>query len=191
MISTFASVIDSNVFYGARLRSLFMYLAQTGIFRARWTDDIHREWTSNLLKNRPDLNAGDIAKIPEIMNAAVLDCLITGYEPLIPSLTLPDPDDRHVLAAAIKGHASAIITFNLADFPQVTLDQYGVHARHPDEFILDLFGLDEDGCMSAVQADIEHYRDPPLTLETYLTSLETAGVQQAASFLKSRKIIFD
>jgi hypothetical protein len=96
-----------------------MYLAQTGIFRARWTDDIHREWTSNLLKNRPDLNAGDIAKIPEIMNAAVLDCLITGYEPLIPSLTLPDPDDRHVLAAAIKGHASAIITLGLRGFEWV------------------------------------------------------------------------
>jgi predicted nucleic acid-binding protein len=191
MISTFAAIIDSNVFYGARLRSLIMYLAQTGIFRARWTDDIHREWIQNLITKRPDLEVAKLSRVQNLMNESVLDCLVVGYEPLIPSLNLPDPGDRHILAAAIKGHASCIVTFNLNDFPSYILDQYGIHARHPDEFLLDLFGLDEERCMNAVQNDIEHYTRPPLSLDTYLDSLEKAAVPGTASFLRDRKIIFE
>lgn len=191
MISTFATIIDSNVFYGARLRSLVVYLAQTGIFRARWTADIHREWVSNLLANRPDLNERKIENVPRLMDAAVLDCLVTDYEPLIPSLVLPDPKDRHVLAAAIKGHASAIVTFNLDHFPPATLHPYGIHAKHPDEFFLDLFSLDEDSCMDAIQADLEHYKSPALSLDTYLDSLVKAGAPKTAAFLHERKIIFE
>ena len=51
------------------------------------------------------------------MDEHVPDCLVTGYEPLISGLSLPDADDRHVLAAAIHVGASLIITYNLSDFP--------------------------------------------------------------------------
>lgn len=75
MISTFTAFIDSNVFYGARLRSLILYLAQTGLFRARWSDDVHREWIANLLENRPDLAEASLAATRNAMNDAVPDCL--------------------------------------------------------------------------------------------------------------------
>jgi len=74
----------------------------TGQFRARWTKEIHDEWTRNLLANRTDLKAVDLERTVELMNQSVPDCLIDNYGWMIDSLELPDPDDRHILAAAIK-----------------------------------------------------------------------------------------
>lgn len=191
MISTFTAIIDSNVFYGARLRSLILFLTHTGLFRARWSNDIHEEWMSNLRQNRSDIEQADLERMRDQMNDAVLDCLVYDYEPLIPSLALPDQNDRHVLAAAIRGRANVIVTFNLKDFPAAVLTGYGMHSRHPDDFILDLFGLDEEGCLAVVQADIRHYKAPPLTVDDYLNSLTKAGVPQTAEFLRERKVIFE
>ncbi|MBX6741377.1 MAG: PIN domain-containing protein [Acetobacteraceae bacterium] len=109
-MSTFTAFFDANVFYGARLRSLILHLAQTKLFRARWSDAVHEEWVRNLLKNRPDLKAEDLAKTRQMMDAAVLDALVTGYEPLIAAMNLPDPEDRHVLAAAVVCRASCIVS---------------------------------------------------------------------------------
>src|ERR1051326_3804740 len=95
-------VYDSCVLYPAPLRDLLIRLAQTGLYRARWTDTIHEEWIKNLLEARPDLPRAQLERTRQLMNAAVRDCLITDYEERIDSLTLPDPDDRHVLAAAIE-----------------------------------------------------------------------------------------
>jgi len=111
-----------------------MHLAVSGLFRAKWTDAIHEEWIRNLLNNRPDLNRAQLERTRELMNRAVPDCLIEGYESLVPALVLPDPHDRHVLAAAISVGARVIVTFNEKDFPSKTLAQFGIEAQHPDEF---------------------------------------------------------
>lgn len=116
---------------------------------------------------------------------------MTDYENLIPALTLPDPDDRHILAAAIRAHASVIVTFNEADFPAGELEKFGIHCRHPDDFILDVFGIDEESCVRAIEADIAHYRVPPLTLEDYIASLKKAGIPKSAAFLGGIKIMFE
>ncbi len=94
--------------------------------QARWTDDIHDEWIRNVLKNRQDLSAEQLGRTRQLMNRAVPDCLVTGYEAFIDGLELPDSDDRHVLAVAIQCHAGVIVTFNLKDFPPDTLDKYGI-----------------------------------------------------------------
>src|ERR1700744_2798665 len=117
MMSTATAFIDSNVFYGARLRSLVRFLAQTGLFRPRWSDDVHREWISNLLEHRPDLKASDLDRTRALMDAAVPDGIVDNSAHLIDALDLPDPDDRHVLAAAIKCSAGLIVSFNEKDFP--------------------------------------------------------------------------
>jgi PIN domain len=85
-----------------------------------------------------------------MMNAHVRDCLVTGYEPLIETLELPDPDDRHVLAAAITAHADLIVTKNLDDFPAARLASYGIEVRHPDTFVRNLLELDEESALAAV-----------------------------------------
>jgi len=135
-------VDDACVLYPAPLRDLLMRLATTGLFAARWTEQIHDEWTSNLLKKRPEL-AEAIPRTVELMGRAVPDALITGHEPLIQGLVLPDPDDRHVLAAAIRAGAQLIVTFNLKDFPADTLAVFGIEAVHPDTFLEQQFELNE------------------------------------------------
>lgn len=189
MISTFTAFIDANVFYGARLRSLVLFVAQTKLFRARWSEQVHDEWIRNLIKNRPDLRPEDLAKTRFAMNAAVPDCIVDGYEPLIKSIQLPDPDDRHVIAAAIMTRANAIVTFNEKDFPPEILDGFRLHTKHPDAFLLDVFSLAPALFLDAVRDDFTHYANPPLVYEDYLSSLARAGVPQLAEELRAYEVL--
>lgn len=190
MISTFTALFDSNVFYGARLRSFILHQAQTDVFRARWTEDIHREWIGHLLNNRPELDPASIAKTRAAMDRSVEDCLVTGYQGLIDGLTLPDPNDRHVLAAAITARASAIVTFNLKDFPPQVLEQFGLHACSPDNFLLDLADLSQSQFVEAAVADFQHYVKPPLDFASYTESLASAGIPETAAILNRFKVLF-
>ena len=180
MISTFTAFFDANVFYGARLRSLILFLAQTKFFRARWSDRVHDEWIRNLLEKRPSLQRADLMRTRQLMDAAVLDALVTGYEPLINAMDLPDPDDRHVLAAAVVCKASCIVTFYISDFPEESLAPYGLHAVHPDDFLRDVESVDPAAFADAVWQDLDHYRAPPLDLPEYVVALRKAGVPRIA-----------
>ena len=141
IVSSSCALFDACVLYPAPLRDFLMHLAITDLFRAKWTDEIHDEWIRNLLKNRPDLTMERLHHTRDLMNSNVRDCLVLGYKEPIPSLNLPDANDRHVLAAAICAGAEVIVTHNLSDFPATTLDQYGIEAQHPDEFIIHLIDL--------------------------------------------------
>lgn len=189
MISTFTVIFDANVFFGARLRSLVLYLAQTKLFRARWSDAIHGEWIRSVLASRPDLTADQLQRTRELMNAAVPDCLVTGYETLIPAFNLPDPDDRHVLAAAVVTRAHLIVTFNEADFPLSVLEPLRLAPKHPDNFMLDTFSLEPNIFLEAVRADFLHYLQPPLSFERYLDDLAAAGIPETAEVLREFAIL--
>lgn len=189
MISTFTALIDANVFYKSRLRSLILWAAQTDLFRARWTNKIHEEWMQNLLERRPDLTRESLERTRQAMDRSIEDCLVAGYELLIDGLTLPDPDDRHVLAAAIAARANVIVTFNLTDFPEDTLKVFGLHVCHPDDFLLDVASISAPHFITAARDDFRHYENPPLTMEDYLTSLENAGVPKTAAYLRSMAIV--
>jgi len=191
MISTFTALIDANVFYGARLRSLVIYLAQSGAFRARWTDKIHDEWINNLLQKRTDLKRGDLEKTRASMDKAVPDCLVSGYESLIETLDLPDNNDRHVLAAAIRVGANVIVTFNVKDFPEDKLSKWGIHVKTPDDFILDLESLYQTLVLPAVEQDRKHYKSPPLSLDDYLQDLTSAGLPKLAEYLNKIRIAME
>jgi predicted nucleic acid-binding protein len=107
-----------------------------GLFQARWSRAVHEEWIRALLRKRPDLSREKLDRTRMLMDKHATDALVTGYEELIEGLNLPDPDDRHVLAAAIRGRANVIVTSNLKDFPEDALEPYGIEAQHPDEFVL-------------------------------------------------------
>ena len=102
-MAVYIAFYDASVLYPLELRSLLMHLALTGLFRARWSDAVHEEWICALLRNRPDLSRAKLERTRALMDAHTIDALVTGYEDLIEGLLLPDPDDRHVLAAAIRG----------------------------------------------------------------------------------------
>lgn len=149
-----------------------MRLALTDLFQARWTDQIHDEWIRNVQANRPDLPPASLARCRELMDAHVPDCLVTGYEPFIPTLALPDPDDRHVLAAAVHSGAGSIVTFNLKDFPDSVLSQYEVEAVHPDAFIVGLWEASASLVLGAVRRQRAGLKKPPKTPTEYLATLE-------------------
>jgi hypothetical protein len=109
-------------------------LAAAGLYCPKWTDKIHEEWITNLLEERPELKPENLHRTKELMNKAVLDCVIKGYEQLIPGLKVTRSIDRHVLAAAIHSHCDAIITFNLKDFPPEIVGPYDIEVQHPDDF---------------------------------------------------------
>ncbi len=161
-----------------------MELAATGLFRAKWTDQIHEEWTRNVLKNRPDLSKERLARTRVLMDAAVMDCLVTGYESLVPSLTLPDAKDRHVLAAAIRARASFIITFNLKDFPAADLNRYGITAEHPDRFIVRQAELDPSAVIAAARFCRDRLKNPLRTASQYLDTLESQALPLATTMLR-------
>jgi hypothetical protein len=134
-VADFVALFDACVFYPAQLRDILLRVALSDTFKARWTDQIHGEWIGSLLRDRPDIPAERLTHTRELMNRAVPDCLVTGYEPFIQELTLPDPDDRHVLAAAIRCQAGVIVTLNVRDFPDEVVARYGISVQHPDEFL--------------------------------------------------------
>lgn len=129
------ALLDANVLYPAPLRDFLLHLASLVGYEPLWTEAIQDEWLRNLLKSRPDINRANLEATQRAMNTAFPGSNITDYESLIESLSLPDPDDRHVLAAAIKGKAHLIITANLKDFPPGALIPYSINAEHPDVFI--------------------------------------------------------
>jgi hypothetical protein len=184
VISNFTVLYDACVLYPAPLRDLLMQLALSDLFRARWTDQIHDEWIRNVLNNRPDLRLDQLNRTKDLMNSHVRDSLVTGYEYLIPSLQLPDLDDRHVLAAAIAGGADTVVTFNLKDFPKVVLDEYEVTAQHPDDFIADLIDWRPQVVMAAVEICRKRLRNPPKSVDEYFNILLKQGLSISTAMLQ-------
>ena len=182
--SRYTVVLDACVLYPAPLRDLLLSLASEGIFRARWTEKIHEEWTRNLLMKRTDLAAEKLARTVALMNQAVEDCLVENYEYLIDTLTLPDHDDKHVLAAAIVGHADAIVTFNQKDFPDKLVGRHGIEILHPDDFLIAQYDLDPLKILSIIKAKRERLKNPPRSAQELILTYELQGLPQTCAMLR-------
>ena len=120
-----------------------------------------------------------------MMNLNIHDCLVTGYEALIPGIELPDPDDRHVVAAAIRTRASVIVTFNLKDFPADVLEPLGLEAQHPDEFITHLIYLNAGLVCKALKEQRAGLRNPPRSAEELLATLEMQRLPESMRHLRN------
>lgn len=175
------AVYDANVLYPAPLRDLLIRLAQAELVKAKWTDTIHDEWMRNVLKNRTDLTAAQLMRTKSLMDCAVRDCLVRGYESLIDLLELPDPDDRHVVAAAIHSRADLIVTYNLRDFPADILSDHGIEAIHPDALLSDLFDVATASVLTTVKRQRNALRNPARTAEELIATFENQGLTQFAA----------
>ena len=155
----FVVVYDANVLYPSFLRDLLIRVAQEGMVQIERTRDL--------------------------MLAAIRDVLVLGYEPLIEALDLPDPADRHVLAAAILARAQTIVTFNLKDFPADRLAPWQVEAQHPDEFVLTLIDAEKTTVLRAVQHMADSTKNPPMTVDEVLSRLHRCGLVESVDALRS------
>jgi predicted nucleic acid-binding protein len=183
-VATFTALYDACVLYPAPLRDLLLELALTDLFRAKWSSQIHDEWIRAVLQDRPDLTAVQLHRTRDLMDLHARDCLVEDFEELIPSLALPDPNDRHVLAAAIRGRADVIVTYNLTDFPDKELQKYGITPQHPDEFILHLFNLAPSIVCAAARTHRARLKHPPKTTTEYLDTLERQSLTQFVAALR-------
>ena len=151
--------------------------------QAKWTERILDEMCAALAKRRGAAEE-TLLRLRGLMNKAIPDCLVNGYEPLVGGLDLPDPDDRHVLAAAIKVGAQVIVTDNVRDFPADYLAQWDIEAKTPDDFVLDLIGINDRVVYACVQQIVDERVNPPETFDEVLGQLERCGLIESAALLR-------
>ncbi len=180
----FVVVYDACVLFPAPLRDLLMRLGSSGLVQAKWTDRILDECFTSLKEARPELKDEALVRTRTLMNAAVRDCLVTGYENLIDGITLPDPDDRHVVAAAIRSAAQVIVTANLKDFPADVLKPLGIEAQSPDDFVFNQIDLAPGAVSAIVAKQAASLKNPPQTTQQLLDTLLANGLHRSVAKLK-------
>jgi hypothetical protein len=154
------------------------------VVRARWSAAILDECFRSVLEHRPDLKPEALQRTRELMTEAVPDCMVTGFEGLIDGLVLPDLDDRHVLAAAIRAGAQAIVTFNLDDFPAERLEPYNIQAKHPDDFVIDTLDLSPGSVARVIAEQAGALRNPPRSVSELLDTLRDQRLVRSVARLR-------
>lgn len=169
---------DACVLYPFGLRDILIELAMPhyGLFQAKWSERIESEWINNLIGNRTDIDPAQPRQVANLMRIAVPDCLVTNYEKLEAGLVLPDQNDRHVLAAAIRCKAQAIVTNNLKHFPSDVLREFDIEPIHPDVFLINQFDLSSPRVLDAVKNIRSRLNRPPLAVAEYLELLAVNGL---------------
>ena len=183
-MSHFIALLDANVLHSQALTSLLLDLAEARLYRPAWSEDIHAEWRRSVLRARPDIDPAALDRRRAAMDNALPDACVSGHALLIPALSLPDPDDRHVLAAAIRAKAQVIVTFNESDFPADTLAGFDLVAQHPDRFLCHLIDLAPAVVRTRVEHMLQGWQRAPNTPEDFIGALERIGLPEAAAALR-------
>jgi len=179
--SNFQALLDACVLYPASTRDTLLSLADQGLYRPKWSRKIQGEWKQNLLQDRPDVPESVLDTTIDQMDKTFPDADIEDYEEIMPSLSLADPNDNHVLAAAIVGKVDVIVTFNTKDFPQNYVATYNIQVVDPDTFIVNLIDLDPELALQAIKKQSERLKNPPKTVSEVIATMEKNGLVNAAS----------
>jgi hypothetical protein len=181
----FTALLDACVLFPVWTCDALMSVAATGIYVPKWSAEIDREWTMNLAAHlqRP---VGDFDRRRDCMHDACPDWEVPepAWKSIAPCVHLPDADDRHVLAAAIAGHADCLVTTNLRDFPTEVLAPLGIEALHPDDFLVAQLELSPLQVLPAFKAMRDRLRNPSMTPEAFSDRLERNGLVRTAAFLR-------
>jgi hypothetical protein len=181
----YTALLDACVLYPIAICDALVSVAATGIYAAKWTQRIDEEWTQKLEAQRQKpLGTFDFRR--DQMRAACPDWEVVreAWGPLEPCIVLPDPNDRHVLAAAIAGHADCIVTANLKDFPAEILNPLAVEAVHPDSFLVAQLDLDAFRVLPAFKGMRSRLKDPAYTPAAFADAMERNGLIETAMFLR-------
>ena len=176
----FVVVLDANVLFPFRVRDVLLTFAQDGLFRARITDEILDEWTRNLIRLKPHLEESVRAQ-ETIIRDYFEECFVSGYQPLIEGLNLPDLDDRHVLAAAIRCSAQVIVTENQKDFPIEVMEEHGLETLSADDFLANTYDLFPGAAARSLRKVRQRYKNPPMTSAEFLLDLTRSGLSKLAA----------
>ncbi len=183
-MSHFAAVLDANVLYSYPLTSVLLELAEARLYRPIWSADIHAEWIGAITANRPDIDPAKLERRRAAMDHALPDACVSGYQRLVAAIELPDPTDRHVVAAAIRAKAQVIVTFNEKDFPADALAEYDLCAQHPDTFLRHLIDLGPNIVRARLAGMVEKYARPATTTDEFISVLERQSLPETAAALR-------
>ena len=175
---------DANVLYPFQLRNLFVQLGVEYLVLPRWTEAIHDEWIRNLAEDGR-VARDRLLRTRALMQRALPEATVSGFEHRIESLTLPDPDDRHILAAAIEARAEAIVTFNLKHFPSGSLACFGITARHPDEFMCSLLAEDPEAVLAVLNAARQNLTTTAPDARSFIGILDRQGLHRFAAEIRA------
>jgi hypothetical protein len=175
--------LDASVLYPALLRNVLMHFAVADLFQAHWSAQVHDEWMRSLLRDRPDISRAQLERTRELMDAHVLDALVEGYEHRIEDITLPDVDDRHVVAAALHCGAQVIVTANLRDFPESVLAPLGLVAEYPDAFLCRVMNESKELALSAFVELCANRKNPRQSPHEILDIMTRQGLPMTAAAL--------
>ncbi|WP_251954831.1 PIN domain-containing protein [Salinibacter ruber] len=176
---------DANVLYSAQLRDFLMRLVLGGALRAHWTEQIHEEWMRNVEVDYPDITWEELRRVRSLMDEALPRAEVTGYEGRIEDLSLPDPNDRHVLAAAIHAGADHIVTFNIRDFPSSKLESWDIEATGIGELVSGLFGQMPGRIIDVARRHRQSLTRPSKSPEEYLQLLRGCRLEETARLLRN------
>lgn len=177
----FKAVLDTNVIYPVIIRDLLFWFAHYDLYTPKWSEHIFDEWKS--VMERKGITEEIAAKRVDVANKAFPDAMVHNYGGLIPSLTLPDDKDCHVLAAAIKINANVIVTNNLKDFPEQYLDSFGIKAKSADDFLTDIIDLNQDQAVAAFKEMVLNKRNPELDEYQVLDLLRNSRLNETANYI--------
>lgn len=177
----FKCVLDTNVIYPLWPRDLLLWFASHDLYTPKWSANIFDEWI--VVMKRKNIPEDEILRRTSMVNNAFPDALVHNYDSLIDTLSLPDPKDRHVLAAAIKTNASQIVTYNLKDFPPDYLASYGLSVKSPDDFLTDIIDLNHETSVRAFRDLVLRKKDPPLDEFQVLDILRNNDLKNTADYL--------
>lgn len=180
----FVVILDANILYPVIIRDALLRFAEAGLYRARWSQEIIDECRNALLKRKPSMGANLDAQIAS-MRDAFPESWVNGYESLIAGLSLPDPDDRHVLAAAIKAGAQVIVTSNLKDFPENALNPYDIEALSADQFMVRAAELHLSDFLAALRHMRSNYQSPSYSRSEFIQVFRRNGLVETAQLMSA------
>jgi len=179
----FTAVLDTNVIYPVVIRDLLLWFAHYDLYTPKWSAHIFNEWERVMISK--GVSQEEASKRVQVPNKAFPDAFVVNYEGIIPNLTLPDPDDCHVLAAAIKSNASVIVSNNIKDFPKEYLGSFGLSVQSADDFLTDIIDLNHELSIRAFREMVEHKKKPLLDFYQVLEQLRNSGLKDTANYLHS------
>ena len=176
---------DACILHPAGLRDLLVRLANTGMFRAHWSDLILDEMVRSIRKRRPELSPDRLDRTRYLMSESIPDVLVIGFEHLIDGLALPDPGDRHVLAVAIHSGSQVIVTENIADFPARELERFAIEAQTSDEFVANLIEDHASEVVRVLEEQAAALISPVMSYDEVLERLARSGLQRSVAALRA------
>jgi predicted nucleic acid-binding protein len=177
-------VYDANVLFPFHVGHILTFVAAKRLVIARWTAEIQKEWIDHIGEKFPDDLEGCRRRC-SAMNRALPDAMVTGYEHRIGTIDFPDPDDRHVIAAAIQAGATAIVTRDRRHFTSKTLEPFNLAALDPDALLVGCYERLPEDCIQTVEAARLSLTLTRPSWDQYLDKLETQGLRDFVKRLRT------